>query len=202
MFNHYLKKGKENNEWVNLVLALRHIVESVQPIGTPEQLAKLTSEKDELFKQTEDYLNVSSNSKKDVQNIMQTYQDTLQEHIEDANFTEEEISVAEEVVNNAEPEEEAPIEDESIEKSVIPTNVMPGMWFQLYMGEDKTARRCKLSVIIVEDANLMFVNHKGELVIEKSFDEFNEEVENDTTKMIMGHSAFDHAFKTVIDRLN
>jgi hypothetical protein len=79
---------------------------------------------------------------------------------------------------------------------------MPGMWFHIYMGEDKTARRCKLSVIIVEDANLMFVNHKGELVIEKSFDEFNKEVANETTKMIMGHSAFDHAFKTVIDRLN
>jgi hypothetical protein len=202
MFNHYLKKGKENNEWVNLVLTLRHIVESVQPIGSAEQLAKITSEQDELFAQTEDYLNISSNSRKDVQNIMQTYKETLQEHIDDANFTEEEISVAEEIVSHAEPEEETSVEDENIEKTTIPSNVMPGMWFHIYMGEDKTARRCKLSVIIVEDANLMFVNHKGELVIEKSFDEFNEEVANETTKMIMGHSAFDHAFKTVIDRLN
>ncbi len=201
MFNHYLKNGKENNAWVNLVLTLRHIVESVQPITSPEQLAKLTSEKDELFEQVEDYLNISSTSKKDVRSIIQTYQDTLQEHIDDANFTEEEISIAEEVVSNAEPEEEAPIE-EATEKAAIPTNVMPGMWFLVYMGEDKTARRCKLSVIIVEDANLMFVNHKGELVIEKSFEEFNEEIANETSKMIMGHSAFDHAFKTVIDRLN
>ena len=201
MFNHYLKKGKENNEWVNLVLTLRHIVESVQPITSPEQLAKLTSEKDELFEQAENYLNISSKSKKDVKNIIQTYRDTLQEHIDDANFTEEEISVAAEVISNAEPEE-APIEEETTEKATIPSNVMPGMWFLVYMGEDKAARRCKLSVIIVEDANLMFVNHKGELVIEKSFDEFNEEVENESTKMIMGHSAFDHAFKTVIDRLN
>ena len=70
------------------------------------------------------------------------------------------------------------------------------------MGDDQPARRCKLSVIIVEDANLMFVNHKGELVIEKSFDEFNQEVANNQTKMIMGHSAFDNAFKSVINRLN
>ena len=202
MFNHYIKNGKENNEWVNLVLTLRHIVDSVQPITSPEQLAKLTSEKEELFEQTENYLNISSNSKKDVKNIVQTYRDTLQEHIDDANFTEEEISVAEEIVSNAEPEEEAPIEEETSEKATIPANVMPGMWFHVYMGEDKAARRCKLSVIIVEDANLMFVNHKGELVIEKSFDEFNEEITNEKTKMIMGHSAFDHAFKTVIDRLN
>ena len=79
---------------------------------------------------------------------------------------------------------------------------MPGMWFQVYMGDDKVARRCKLSVIIVEDANLMFVNHKGELVTEKSFDEFKEEVASNKSKMIMGHSAFDHAFKAVIDRLD
>jgi predicted transcriptional regulator len=70
------------------------------------------------------------------------------------------------------------------------------------MGEDKTARRCKLSVIIIEDENMMFVNYKGALVAEKSFEEFNDEIANDKSKMIMGHSAFDHAFKAVIDRLD
>ena len=83
-----------------------------------------------------------------------------------------------------------------------PSNIMPGMWFQIYMGEDKVARRCKLSVIIVEDANLMFVNHKGELVSEKSFDEFKDEITSKKSTVIMGHSAFDHAFKAVINRLD
>ena len=202
MFNHYLSNGKENNAWVNLVLTLRHIVESVQPIITATDLTKLIAEKDELFETTEDYLNISSNSKKDVQNIMAAYRETLQEHIDDANFSEEEVSVAEEVISNAEPVEEAPIEEEIADKTPMPSNIMPGMWFQVYMGEDNVPRRCKLSVIIVEDENLMFVNHKGELITEKSFDEFNNEVANETTKMIMGHSAFDHAFKSVINRLN
>ena len=202
MFNHYLKEGKENNQWVNLALTLRHIVESVQPINSPEQLAKLLAEKEELLEETENHLNISSKSKKDVQNILTAYTETLESHINDSNFSEEEVTVAKEIVSNAEPVEEPPIEEDTAEKQDIPANVMPGMWFQVYMGEDKTARRCKLSVIIVEDANLMFVNHKGELVTEKSFAEFNEEVANDTTKMIMGHSAFDYAFKSVINQLN
>ncbi len=203
MFNHYLKNGKENDGWVNLVLTLRHIVESVQPILTAEQLAKLNAEKDKLFEQTEKYLNISSNSKKDVQGIMDTYRETLQQHIDDANFSEDEVSVAEETISQAEPVAEAPIEEEQdTDKPTLPSSVMPGMWFQLHMGDDEVPRRCKLSVIIVEDANLMFVNHKGELVVEKSFEEFNDEVANNKTKMIMGHSAFDHAFKAVIDRLN
>jgi len=202
MFNHYLSNGKENNEWVNIVLTLRHIVDSVQPITSAEHLAKILADKDSLFEQTEKYLNISSNSKKDVQNVMQTYRDTVQQHIDDANFTEEEVTVAEETIKNEELVEEPVIEEETTEHAAIPSNIMPGMWFQVYMGNDQPARRCKLSVIIVEDANLMFVNHKGELVIEKSFDEFNQEVASNKTKMIMGHSAFDNAFKSVINRLN
>ena len=48
----------------------------------------------------------------------------------------------------------------------------------------------------------MFVNHKGELITEKSFDEFNDEIASNKSKAIMGHSAFDYAFKAVIDRLD
>lgn len=202
MFNHYLKKGKENDEWVNLVLTLRHIVESVQPVVSAEQLAKLALDKDRLLKQTENYLSRSSNSKKDVENVMAAYTATMQEHIDDANFSAQEVSVAEETISQAPPVEEPLIEEEVVDRPTIPSNVMPGMWFHVYMGEDQVPRRCKLSVIIVEDSNLMFVNHKGELIVEKSFDEFNEEVASKKTKMIMGHSAFDHAFKSVIDRLH
>ena len=202
MFNHYLSNGKENDEWTNIVLTLRHIVDSVQVIASAEHLAKILAEKDVLFDRTEKYLNVSSNSKKDVQNVMTVYKDLVQNHIEDANFTEDEVTVAEEVINKAEPVEETPIEEATHDKQAIPSNIMPGMWFQIYMGEDRAVRRCKLSVILVEDANLMFVNHKGELVAEKSFDEFNTEIANETTKVIMGHSAFENAFKTVINRLN
>ncbi len=201
MFNHYLSNGKENNEWVNLILTLRLIVESVQPVHSAEALAKILAEKDELFETTEKYLNITSSSKKDVQTVMQAYKDTVQQHIDDANFTEKEVDIAEQVLSEAEPVAEPPVEEES-DKPEIPSNVMPGMWFQLYMGEDHIPRRCKLSVIIVEDANMMFVNHKGELVTEKSFEDFNAEVAADKTKMIMGHSAFDHAFKAVINKLN
>ena len=202
MFNHYLSNGKENDEWTNIVLTLRNIVDSVQAITSAEHLAKLLAEKDALFEQTEKYLHVSSNSKKDVQNVLTAYKDVVQNHIYDANFTEDEVTVAEEVISKAEPVEEAPIEEESQDNQAIPSNIMPGMWFQIYMGEDRAVRRCKLSVILVEDANLMFVNHKGELVAEKSFDEFNAEIADETTKVIMGHSAFENAFKTVINRLN
>ncbi len=201
LFNHYLNNGKENDEWVKQILTLRQIVDSVQPITSARQLATLNTEKDALFCVTEDYLNAASNSKKDVQNIITAFKETIQSHCDDANFDKEEVAAAAESAATSEPKEKQPIVVEPV-KLEIPANIMPGMWFQVHMGEDKTARRCKLSVIIIEDANLMFVNHKGELVTEKTFDEFNAEVANNTTKMIMGHSAFDHAFKSVINKIN
>ncbi|MDA3869084.1 MAG: DUF1631 family protein, partial [Gammaproteobacteria bacterium] len=38
MYNHYLKQGKENNEWVNIVDTLRAIINSVQPLKTANDL--------------------------------------------------------------------------------------------------------------------------------------------------------------------
>ncbi len=202
MFNHYLLNGKENDEWIDLVMTLRRIVDSVQVVTSAEQLIKLKFEKDLLFYKTEKYLNTSRKSKKDVKNIMDLYKETVQDNIDDANFTKEQVNVAKETVAKEEPVKEAPIEEDTSDRPAIPPNIMPGMWFQVHMGEDNPPRRCKLSVILVEDASLMFVNYKGELLAEKSFDEFNEEVANGTTTMIMGHSTFDHAFKAVINRLD
>ncbi|MGD8804059.1 MAG: DUF1631 family protein, partial [Gammaproteobacteria bacterium] len=82
-----------------------------------------------------------------------------------------------------------------------PSNIMPGMWFQITTGEGKPARRCKLSVIIVEDEKLIFVTHDGEMVAEKSFEEFTTEINKGTSKVIMGHSVFDYALNSVITKL-
>lgn len=203
MFNHYLANGKENDEWIKIVLTLRRIVDSVQPINSAEQLAKIQREKDALFELTEKYLNISSNSKKDVKNIIAVYKETIQEHLDDANFSSEEVDTAEKTLEQTKPEASDTLEQEEEQpRQAVPPNIMPGMWFQVYMGEDKPPRRCKLSVILIEDAKLMFVNHKGELIVEKSSDEFNDEIANGTTTVIMGHSAFENAFKSVINRIN
>lgn len=41
MFNHYLKHGKGNDEWVELLMILQKIIESVQPVSTLQALEEL-----------------------------------------------------------------------------------------------------------------------------------------------------------------
>lgn len=203
MFNHYLEFGKENDEWIVILEILRDIVDSVQPIETAEDLAYLKSTQHELVDQIRHKLSRTNQSTRDIDTVIQGLIDTHTALIEHADFTEEQVEKAEEVVaDESMPRNVTPIQPETDEpKPALPPNVMPGMWFRVYMGEDSPARRCKLSVIIVEDSNLVFVNHAGEIVVEKSFEEFEQELENQLSSVIMGHSVFDHALNSVITRL-
>jgi uncharacterized pyridoxamine 5'-phosphate oxidase family protein len=202
MFNHYLEHGKENDEWVAILELLRDVIDSVQPLKTAEDLAYLVAEKDNLIDRVTKQLSKTYKSKKDIQFVVSGLVETYDEMISDANFQEEEIEVAEKTIAET-PREKAPIKPEPahVPKTKLPSNIMPGMWFQITTGEGKPARRCKLSVIIVEDEKLIFVTHDGEMVAEKSFEEFTGEINKGTSKVIMGHSVFDYALNSVITKL-
>ena len=76
--------------------------------------------------------------------------------------------------------------------------MQPGAWFIVYNGEDKPVRRLKLAVILIQDATLVFVDHLGNVVIEKDAEQFAGEMERGLSGMIMQHSVFDHALKSAL----
>jgi hypothetical protein len=202
MFNHYIDHGKENDGWVAIVELLRDVIESVQPFQSAEDYAYLTTEKDNLLERVNLLLSKTYKSKKDIRSVVDGLVATYDEMIEDANYLAEEIEKAEKVVAET-PREKEPIPPEPahVPETRLPSNVMPGMWFQIVTGNGSGTRRCKLSVIIVEDEKLIFVTHEGELIAEKSFKEFSEELDKGLSKVIMGHSVFDYALNSVITKL-
>ncbi|MBT8129502.1 MAG: DUF1631 domain-containing protein, partial [Gammaproteobacteria bacterium] len=203
MFNHYLENGKENDEWIAIIEILRDVIDSVQPLKTAEDLAYLKAEKDKLIERANQELSKTYKSKKDIQSVVGGLVTTYDEMIADANFQEEELEVAEKTAAES-PREKEPVKPEPahVPKTKLPSNIMPGMWFQITTGEGTGARRCKLSVIIVEDEKLIFVTHDGEMVAEKSFEEFTKEIDEGKSKVIMGHSVFDYALNSVISKLD
>jgi hypothetical protein len=203
MFNHYLEHGKENDKWVEIVELLRDIIDSVQPIDSAESLAYLLAEKEQLTTRARQHLNRTNQSKKDISDVIAGLEETHASLIENCDFSENQMEAAEATVAEQGPRQKPePIADKSTEpRQKLPRDIMPGMWFEVYIEEDKPIRRCKLSVIIVEDSKLIFVNHAGELVIEKNFDEFRHELDGGSSKLIMGHSVFDHALSSVITHL-
>ena len=97
MYNHYLNHGKENDEWVTIVVTLRDIIESIQPLKTVQDLNKLKGSKDRLVETALEYLNLTNQSKKDIEAVIQGLEDVYQNHIDNADFSEEEIEEAQEV---------------------------------------------------------------------------------------------------------
>jgi hypothetical protein len=202
MFNHYIDHGKENDGWVAIVELLRDVIDSVQPFQSAEDFAYLVAEKDKLIESVNQLLSKTYKSKKDIQSVICGLIETYDEMVEDANYQAEEIETAERIVAET-PREKEPIKPEPahVPETKLPSNVMPGMWFQIVTGKGSGTRRCKLSVIIVEDEKLIFVTHDGEVIAEKSFKEFTEELNKGTSKVIMGHSVFDYALNSVITKL-
>ena len=213
MYNHYLNHGKENDEWISIIETLRDIIHSVQPLKTKEDLNNLISTKDRLIETTLKYLNRTNQSKKDIEEVIQGLINIHQHHIDNADFSKEVIRSAQESEVEAATEEQQPEQmtpvplepatrQEKPSRSILPANIMPGMWFQIYIGEDRALRRGKLSVIIIDDSKLVFVNYQGGIIVEKSIEEFAKELEEGKSKVIMGHSAFDHALSRVVTNLN
>ena len=77
----------------------------------------------------------------------------------------------------------------------------PGVWYEIYNGEDKPVRRLKLSVILTDAAQLIFVDRKGMKVIEKDAEVFAKELEENRSRVLADHSTFDHALGNVITAL-
>ncbi|MCK4705312.1 MAG: DUF1631 family protein [Gammaproteobacteria bacterium] len=205
MYNHYLEFGKENDEWVNIVDTLRSIINSVQPLSNANDLDHLTSTRVYLIKTTRSYLQTTNQSEDDIEQVTQDLIQIHQSHIDQANFSEAPQSdEIEELTKKKIATEILPVEEEDnddLPKLSLPSNMVPGMWFQVYNGEDKAQRRCKLSVVILEDQNLVFVNYHGEVIIEKNLGNFLDELDNGKSKVIMGHSIFDHALSSAVNHL-
>ena len=206
MYNHYLKQGKENNEWVNIVDNLRAIINSVQPLKTVDELELLISGREHLIADTRKYLQRTNQSADDIEQVIHDLSRIHQSLIDHADFSHEAEAVATEADTEetahaeAAPAEVVP-EEEETPKLKLPSGIVPGMWFQIYNGEDKAQRRCKLSVIILEDQKLVFVNYQGAVIIEKNLGEFLQEMADGKSKAIMGRSVFDYALSSVVTSL-
>ena len=83
----------------------------------------------------------------------------------------------------------------------LPGDVKPGVWFQIFNGEDRVVRRLKLSVILTEVAKLIFVDCHGVKVIEKDAGDFIAELKDNKSCCIADHSTFEHALGKVIHSL-
>lgn len=229
MFNHFLNFGKANDEWVEMLMILDKLIESVQPLTNTAELKTLGLGYEDIISAVGIKLRLSKRTETQIKEILDGLRATYLELMATSDLPDVEQVHEEPVaevagsepakaqakvaaVTDKKPEiEQAPeaeIENETPEKiaqrkvETLPEDVKPGAWFIVYNGDDKPVRRLKLAVILIQTATLMFVDHLGNIVIEKDAEEFTEELKQDLSGIIMQHSVFDHALNSALRSIN
>ena len=217
LFHHYIKTGKDSNEWHDTVSLLKLIIKSLQPIQSEDEWASVNKHHQSLTDTIRETLYDTKQNRDEIDSAIQALHETYETMLESSDFKPDEIilDITEDSDEEADfsnivyltPEDNAPspvdIEAEQAEEklSKLPDDIRPGVWFEIYTGEESAVRRLKLSVIIIEEARLIFVDRIGVKKMEKDADEFAAELESGKSTMIADHSVFDNALGNVINSL-
>ena len=212
MLNRYIRHGRNSEQWVQSVLLLKLLLKCIQPIKYHSQYKILKNNHMELLKAVNDELYTTQQDKSDIAKQMAELKSYFLQMIDDYGFKVvdgNENNIAEEPVD----ETSADTTEDELEHVKQQTNIAreklakltsstkPGVWYEIYNGEDKAVRRLKLSVILTDAAKLIFVDRKGVKIIEKDAEEFAKELEENRSRILADHSTFDHALANVISAL-
>lgn len=224
MFNHYFKHGIESSEWLLSVSLFKRLMESLQPVTSWFQWKKLNANHASLVAAVSEELYRTRQPREEIDAHIQKLKQTLVELLENSQYRIEPdpletyhaaidalIKDADETPVETAEQEDTGDEDKaaSIEEQVriarekiarLPGNLHPGVWFEVFDGEDSPVRRLKLSVILTDVARLVFVDRHGVQVIEKDADDFLHELNNGQSKPIADHSTFERALGSVIHK--
>ena len=227
MCNRYVNHGKESSEWLTSLMLFKLLMKCLQPINNKAQWQMLKNNhqplieavNDELYETQQDREEINAQISALKQMFLKMLDDygykLVEEQEADATeqtstatvYVEEENTDAanEEFDENEHDEEVAKIEEQARiarEKiSKLPSDLHPGVWFEIFNGEDRPVRRLKLSVVLTEVAKLIFVDCHGVKVIEKDAEDFARELNNKQSRFIADHSTFEHALGAVIHKL-
>ncbi|MDH5425870.1 MAG: DUF1631 domain-containing protein [Gammaproteobacteria bacterium] len=226
MYQHYINHGKSSDQWNEAINTLRLIINTLQPPCCHKELQFLIDNQDSLIQTIQDEL---YDSKQDMDtinlailNLSESYLDLINSadiaEPEDNSFDKFSLDTFSGTISDiqnmlpglaaanshlATDESTATaINDKREQLQHLPKEIKPGLWFELYDGDNKPVRRLKLSVIIMEEAQLIFVNRQGVKIMEKSALDFAAELEQQISKIIADHSVFDAALSSVITALS
>ncbi|HEB81701.1 MAG TPA: DUF1631 family protein [Gammaproteobacteria bacterium] len=212
MLNRYIRHGRNSEEWVQSVLLLKLMLKCMQPIRFRSQyqlvknnhLALVEAVNDELYQTRQDKESINDQ----VAKLKQHFLRLLDEYgYKLADENSEEIE-AEEAIEDR--EENTVVELDAVREQVnsakekiakLGDAARPGVWYEIYNGEERAVRRLKLSVILTDAAKLIFVDRKGVKVIEKDAEDFAAELEDQRSRILADHSTFDSALGKVITAL-
>ncbi len=213
MYQRFVSYGKESIEWREAIGILRLLVKSFQPIKTQEDWQAIRSIYKGIVNSVRSCLDNSHQNKEKVfiaiSNLNNYYNKKISESefYRDSNDDSDDEDETYNVLESFKDEQLADMEQSPLDKQSaqskgvldnMPSVIKPNAWFEVFTDYKHPVRRLKLSVILEEQAKLVFVDFMGNRVIEKSIQKFITELKNDQSRSINDHSIFEYALSMVI----
>lgn len=216
MLYHYLQHGNESNEWNESITLLKLLVSSLQPIKDQNEWFCLNNSYQEISQRIEELLfetkQDASKLTESIEILVQAFTGMLEisEYKPDEpEFDESAFDTVtlEQLTNQITSDAQiTPMQEEADQNrkklTLLPSYVKPGGWYEIFVADDSAKRRLKLSVIIMEEARLVFVDRLGVKVMEKDAELFAEELEQGKSAFLEDDSIFDNALTRVIGHLS
>ena len=212
LLKQYVNSGKGSIEWIYSVLLLKLLVKSLQPIQFQSQFNALQNNHKALVEALSDELSPAKQNNGDLTRQIKLVNAYLEKMLEKygVKFSQEIVSAEPEKVLTEESPESTDTELGKIMQqsdaaryklSLLPPTTRAGGWFEVYLGENVPVQPLKLSVILENTAQLVFVDGRGLKVIEKNADEFAKELLDNRSRVFDEHSTFDRAVGQVVNSL-
>jgi hypothetical protein len=170
----------------------------IEPVETkteaepePETESKSESESD-IFHET----NISEEVLEDSEPLKEISESQKsQEDINQYGIAEELDSETEFDENDIEEEPELNIAEH------LPESIVPGVWLEIYQGEDRAKRRLKFSEAIIETNYLVFSDRSGDYNFEIDLQTFMDDLSSGRSSLISESNRFDLALSSVISNI-
>ncbi|MCW8956295.1 MAG: DUF1631 domain-containing protein [Gammaproteobacteria bacterium] len=212
MFYRYIKHGKNSAQWNEATDLLNLMIQTLKPLTSKDEWLSLQNLYMGIVNTVKELLGETNQNKEKVYMAVNNLKNTYKKILSESEYFEE----TETPENTHDTLDSIPVTDtdkgpspvdvkiESARKKIdkLPQYIKPGTWFEIYTRKDHPVRRLKLSVIIQEDAKLVFVDRLGIKVLEKDAEEFGHELATNKSCILDDHSVFDHALSQVISSIS
>ena len=208
MFHVYARHGKDSNEWSEIIGILRLLTKTLKPIEDKDDWLAVNCLYKSIVSSVKSKLGETNQNKEKVYLSIKNLENTYKKVLETSEFAienaEEHVPTSADMLqalsNNTENSSPTQTKIEEARQKIkqLPEYVKTNSWFEVFTGENLAVRRVKLSMIVMDEARLVFVNRQGMNVIEKDADTFISELNNKQSRLIEDRLVFDHALSQVI----
>ncbi|MCW8955892.1 MAG: DUF1631 domain-containing protein [Gammaproteobacteria bacterium] len=216
MLYRYLQHGNESHEWNESITLLKLLINSLQPIKDQQQWFNLNNSYQEICQRIEELLFETKQDQTKLTESVEILVRIFTEMLEQSEYKPDEPEfdesafdtiTLEQLTNQISSEATiTPMQEEADQNrkklTLLPRYVKPGGWYEIFVADDSAKRRLKLSVIIMEEARLVFVDRLGVKVLDKDAEIFAEELEQGKSAFLADDSIFDNALTRVIGSLS